>query len=425
MPYAVIPSRRRVLGAARARLGELCFADVTDPRRVRGRRHRLADLIRMALLGLLTGARSLRDVEALSEDLAPKVRAKLGVGRHVPDTTLRSLLVKLSHDDLRSLNGGFIDRARRSGSIAATRYPRGVVSMDGKTTMTPIVRGDFAQRQPSQRLGGAVRTLTSTLISSDAFPCLDACPIPASTNEVGHFAVAFEALEARFKTLFEVIMGDAGFLSAANADLVHAADKGYVFQVKENVPSLVRSSMKCFSRPPRETAERDREREDGRWVVRRVTLVDVDPDEDAWDGFRHATQFVRIERIAVGPGDAAEVLGSRVFITNLTRGYYTPQTWLTLLRDRWAVENQNHGTWDIAFGEDDNHWIDEPDGMLAVMLLRRLAYNILAVHRAVTLRSQRSRHMPWRRLFTLLRDALVTATFEILSSFRSRSPSTQ
>ena len=30
-----------------------------------------------------------------------------------------------------------------------------------------------------------------------------------------------------------------------------------------------------------EVAESKREREDGRWVVRRVTLVDVDPDEDA------------------------------------------------------------------------------------------------------------------------------------------------
>ena len=95
-------------------------------------------------------------------------------------------------------------------------------------------------------------------------------------------------------------------------------------------------------------------------------------------------------------GDVVEVLGKRYFITNLTQGRFTPKQWLRVLRDRWAVENQNHGTWDVAFGEDDHPWIDEPQGLVNVALLRRLVYNLLTLFRAVTLRSSPRRRASWR-----------------------------
>ena len=43
-------------------------------------------------------------------------------------------------------------------------------------------------------LVGVVRTITCTLISSSAKPCIDALPIPAATNEMGWFEVALRKL---------------------------------------------------------------------------------------------------------------------------------------------------------------------------------------------------------------------------------------
>lgn len=52
--------------------------------------------------------------------------------------------------------------------------------------------------------------------------------------------------------------------------------------------------------------------------------------------------------------------------------------------------------------------------------------NILGVFRAVTLTSDDKRRTPWGRLFTLLRDALITATVTLLDGFRRRpTPATQ
>ncbi len=96
------------------------------------------------------------------------------------------------------------------------------MSNDGKTTMPPLVRGLFAQSQSETVARGAVRTLTSTLIPTNAVPCLDASTMLGEANEVGHFEDAFRSLYAGSYEYVEVIMGDAGYLSAAIADLFAA-----------------------------------------------------------------------------------------------------------------------------------------------------------------------------------------------------------
>ncbi len=58
--------------------------------------------------------------------------------------------------------------------------------------------------------------------------------------------------------------------------------------------------------------------------------------------------------------------------------------------------------------------------MLAVLILCRIAYTILALFRSVTLRSDRNRATPWRVLLRWVRDALVAATAEHLAGLRPR-----
>jgi hypothetical protein len=56
--------------------------------------------------------------------------------------------------------------------------------------------------------------------------------------------------------------------------------------------------------------------------------------------------------------------------------------------------------------------------MLAVLLLRRVAYTLLALFRAVTLRSDEHRAMRWKALLQSVRDVLVAATEEQLAGLR-------
>ena len=99
----------------------------------------------------------------------------------------------------------------------------------------------------------------------------------------------------------------------------------------------------------------------------------------------------------------------------------TAAQWLLIARRHWAVENENHNTFDTAFKEDDRPWIEaDANGMLVVLLLRRIAYTMLALFRSVTLRSEKNRAMRWKDLLAWVRDTLVGATASSLAGLRPR-----
>jgi hypothetical protein len=97
-----------------------------------------------------------------------------------------------------------------------------------------------------------------------------------------------------------------------------------------------------------------------------------------------------------------------------------PDEWLALVRRRWAVENENHKTWDTVFQEDDRPWLIAPHGMLVMMLLRRLAYNMLTLLRSVTFRSEHKRAQPWNDLLRTILVSLVSVTIEMVNMMRRR-----
>ncbi len=188
---------RRVVGACAARVGELALDDVEDPRKRTGR-WPIQTLMSAALMGLSARCLNLSEVEDLTEDLSGAVRRRLGIRGRVPDTTMRDLLVRMDTETLRRRLYGQNKLARRRKALEPDGLPFGVVSLDGKTTATPMTDGNrYAQTQHDEdgRVRcGLVRTLTSTLVSSRAQVCLDAHPIPPRTNEMGAFPEAFGRL---------------------------------------------------------------------------------------------------------------------------------------------------------------------------------------------------------------------------------------
>ena len=98
-----------------------------------------------------------------------------------------------------------------------------------------------------------------------------------------------------------------------------------------------------------------------------------------------------------------------------------PKQWVTLLRRRWGVENNSHQILDSVFEEDDHPWIrSSPRGALDVLVLRRLALNLLALFRSRTLRGELSRLTSWRDLIRRTYNALIAATPEEVANLRPR-----
>ena len=111
---------RRTLGALKAGLGKLSLHRTDDPRQRINRRWSLCQLLTAMLAGICAGCSSLAEVEALTLVLTGAGRKVLGLGRRVPDTTLRDLLVKLEPTELR---GRLWHQVRQAHRQKALKHP--------------------------------------------------------------------------------------------------------------------------------------------------------------------------------------------------------------------------------------------------------------------------------------------------------------
>jgi hypothetical protein len=88
----------------------------------------------------------------------------------------------------------------------------------------------------------------------------------------------------------------------------------------------------------------------------------------------------------------------------------------------WMVENGPHWTLDVPLNEDAHPWIEsEPQGALVLTLLRRIAYEMLSLFRAVTLRADNNHATPWKSLLERFKVALYAAMDSDLTALRART----
>jgi hypothetical protein len=318
--------------------------------------------------------------------------------------------------------------AWRRKALGPVGLPVSVVALDGKATALPTLNHPLVQNHIAEQPipFGLVRTVTCALVSAAGRPCIDAFPMPGSVAETTHFKVAFAGLLETYGDLFDVVTYDAGALSEANASAVVEAGKDYVFALKGEQRTMFKLATELLD--PHDVAAQTVDVLDNQTTVTRtLTLLSVDPSWAYGDGkgaedsvWRHARTFLRVEYLKRRGADVIE-RDARMFVASIDRQRLTAEQWLLLVRSHWGVENNNHHTLDTAFAEDGRPWIKaDPQGMLAVLLLRRIAYTLLALYRAVTLRSDEHRAMRWKSLLAWVRDALVAATEEQLRGLRDR-----
>ena len=415
-----------MVGLLHARMPELDLDAVADPRAREGR-WSLAQILRGTLVGLMAGCKGLWEAEQLTANLSVAARRQLGLKRRLADTTMRDALCKVSLDELRAVLHRAVHAAWRRKSLRST-LPIQVVALDGKVTALPCLNQRFVQTQHPE-IGapyGLVRTMTAALVTAPGRPCIDAIPIATDTNEVGHLQAALKSLLATYGSLFDVVSYDAGGFSRANADAVVAAGKDYLFALKDEHRTMCRLADEVLSFEPVLHRTED-VLDNATVVVRTLALVRADPSWSYGDGKKpheslwlHARAFLRVEYVKVKHGVIVE-RDERMYVTSLDPKRLTPAEWLLLVRSHWGVENNNHHTLDAVFREDERPWIEaDANGMLAVLLLRRIAYTLLALFRSVTLRSDDARATRWRALLAWVRDALVAAAPEHTMNLRVR-----
>lgn len=397
----------------RQRRDVLRVEGLRDPRAHRGRRWSAQTLLATAMMSLVMLARSLRSAERMSSDLASARRIP-GLRRRVPDSTLGDFLARLSPTPLRQhLHRQVLEEHRRK-ALCPTVLPLGAIAVDGKNvaTLTAPTHADCqAQHPEGQPPYWLYRVVNATLISSTAAVCIDQMAIPADTNDMGVFPDFLDALLRAYgrTRLFELITMDSGFCSEKNARLVDDAGLAYWIALKDNQPELRREAERVLgpkARRQQPEAQTDWEYDSSRgWIRRQLWRTD---EMAGWNGWSHLRQVVLVRVVARDGRDGVErILEDHYYVTNLVRGRLDGEELLRLARAHWRIENDLHGSLDIQWQEDHGRWVRRGRGLPVSSLLRVIAYNLLALLRAVHLRSVEARAASWAQLRDWTRDAML------------------
>jgi hypothetical protein len=377
---------------------------------------------------MVAGARSLAHVERITKKLPRAARRWLGITRRVPDTTLRDALGTVRPDDLvSSLHSTVLAAHRRKSLRLADDLPFGLVSLDGKAFSIPACDDFYAQRQTQgddAPLVGVVRTITATLTSSTARPCIDVTPILASTNEMGAFRCALDKLCDTYGhlDLFRMVTYDAGACSLDNANAIRERNLHYLLGLKGTQPTLYTAAQHWLgARAPDQADAQTTDIVGGNTVVRRLYLGPSTEEPEEWT---HLKTVLRVESETFDPKGNRISYENRYFISSLASNRITAEQWMLVVRSHWGVET-THQILDVAFQEDDHPWVESvPRIALVIAILRRIAYTMLTLFRSVTQRSDERRAVPWRELLEDIRDALLTLSDAHLQGLRRRKVAT-
>jgi predicted transposase YbfD/YdcC len=327
------------------------LAQVADPRKRRGVRHRLSVILTVAVCAVLAGARSFVAIAEWAADADPATLAELGIGDAVPcESTIRRTLQTLDADALDDQFGGW---AQSRSSPPPTGRRR--VAVDGKT-----VRGSGVAGAPGRHLLAALDHAHGVVLGQ--------VDVAAKTNEIPMFTTLLD----RIDIAGAIITADAMHAQRTHAQyLVDRRGAHYVLTVKRNQPHLhaLLAALPWREIPP---ADDTRERGHGRaeWRTLKVTAV------AAGLGFPHATQAIQIRRRR-RPRNGKRWSTETVYaITSLTATQISPAELADVIRGHWTIEDRLHWVRDVIYDEDRSQ-IRTANGPRVMASLRNLAITVL------------------------------------------------
>ncbi|MCK5805232.1 MAG: ISAs1 family transposase [Lentisphaeria bacterium] len=381
-------------------------------------------------LGLLSNQPTLRDVEELTQGAAGWIRSLVPAA--ISDTTLDTEVRRL---DVKSLRHRLHERVRdfyRSKMLQPVGLPCGIATLDGKNLATlnhdaggtghaRSTKNEKWHRKPAEEAKRGknyylMPALRAVLTSSEAKVCIDQLALPPGTGESTSFGQMVEDLHRAYgrSGMFEVIDGDAGLTSLANANAINRLGYAYILGLKGNQPDLFAEAqfvLETQAKREAPEAETPWELRNGIRIRRRLwrtkEMAGFETSAGRWGHLRQ----VLLVRQETKHRDGHIAIEDRYFVTSLLWNYFSPSQILIAVRNHWGIENDANNTMDLQWHEDSGPWCTKGTAIWALGVLRQLAYNTVQILRRRRLRKKRpdgSRAAPmsWRSLFKLIEDVL-------------------
>ncbi len=330
-----------------------CLEKVTDPRLKRRRRHRLVDILVLALSGFIAGCESWVDVELFGRSKQRWFEKFLELPHGIPShDTFGRVFALLNPEELVGVLREFVQGM--VGSLAQES-----IAIDGKTLAN----------SGNRKTGKAALHLVSAWATRHGV-VLGQVATADHSNEITAIPRLLRLLDIQGA----VVTIDAMGCQQAIARQIREQGADYVLAVKGNQGTLQQVVVDRFrwptaaARAATQTIQAT-ETDHGRTERRIVKAMPAPPAvQRHW---RDAQSIVRVARITRRAGKKENEV--RYFISSLPTEV---QRLAAVVRGHWGIENRLHWSLDVTFGEDQSR-IRQGHAAENAALLRRLALSIL------------------------------------------------
>jgi predicted transposase YbfD/YdcC len=321
------------------------LAQIPDPRKRRGRRHRLAGLLAVGIAAVIAGSRSFAAIGQWAADAGPEVLAALGAARGpAEESTFRRAFALIDPGRLDQVLGAWLHT--RAVQVSG----RLVIAIDGKA-----VRGARDKDGKAPHLVAALAHGIGAVLGQVA--------VDAKSNEI---PAVRDLLKAFASLTGAVITIDAMHTQSDTAQVITGRGADYVMTVKGNMPTLYRQLKKLpWARVP---AVSSVSTDHGRRARRTIKAV-LAP---AWIGFDGAAQVAQLRRTVTKKGKKTiEVV--YLITSDSDAGPAVLAGWV---RGHWEIENKLHWVRDVTYQEDKS-LVRTGNAPRVMAALRSLAISLL------------------------------------------------
>lgn len=348
------------------------FSEIDDPRKDKGKRHKLTDIIAIAVCSAICGANKWTEVTFIAKEKEGWLKRFLELPHGIPSHDTFSEIFRLINPD--QFEKCFIDWVKASFELSEEDS----IAIDGK----------YIKGSRNKELG------TSAIVMVSAFATeygivLGQEKVDDKSNEITAIPKLLELLKVKNKTITIDAMG----CQKEIAKLIRKAEAHYVLALKENHPSLFKDVDTFFKKAFENNFqdinhsfhETDLETGHGRREKRFCYVVLIEPyveDKEFygaldWQDFKTIV-CVESEVAKVSTGEVSRE--RRYFVSSLSDN---AEKILKAVRKHWAIENLLHWTLDVNFEEDKSR-IRKDFGAENFSIVRRCSLNLLRAHKIKT-----------------------------------------